>query len=315
MYNLSVQRQFGGQVALEVGFMGNRSSRILIDDPINNAVPALPNDTSSTQSRRRVSNLLGAFSYLSPQGFSNYNALVVSGEKRFSQGFSFLASFTWSRALGVANPITEGINGQAIQDPTNLAREYGPLEFDIMRRFVTSYLYELPFGRGKRFLNKSSPTVDFLLGGWQLNGITTLQAGFPLTPTLSYSLGKTDTVSRPNVIGDPTNSARQPHNWLNPAAFAIPTNAEIAAGNFYGNSGVGVVRSPGLVNFDFSIFKNFAIRERMRVQFRTELFNATNTPYFGAPGGVGLTVGTPTFGRVTSAGDPRVIQLGLKFLF
>jgi hypothetical protein len=315
MYNVTLQRQFGGAMVLEVGYMGSRSSRVLIDVPINNAAPALPNDTSSVQSRRRVSNRLGAFSYLSPQGFSNYNALVVNLEKRFSHGFSALASFTWSRALGVAPPITEGINGQAIQDPTNLAREYGPLEFDIMRRFVTSYLYELPFGRGKRFLGAGSRAVDLLLGGWQFNGITTLQAGFPLTPTLTYSLGKTDTVSRPNLIGDPANTTRQPHDWLSAAAFAIPSNAEILAGNFFGNEGVGVVRSPGLVNFDLSVFKNFDVREGMRVQFRTEIFNATNTPYFGAPGSVGLTVGTPTFGRVTSAGDPRVLQLGLKLLF
>jgi hypothetical protein len=315
MYNVTLQRQLGGAMVLEVGYMGSRSSRVLIDVPINNAAPALPNDTSSVQSRRRVSDRLGAFSYLSPQGFSNYNALVVNLEKRFSQGFSALASFTWSRALGVAPPITEGINGQAVQDPTNLAREYGPLEFDIMRRFVASYLYQLPFGRGRRFLGGSSRALDLLVGGWQFNGITTLQAGFPLTPTLTYSLGKTDTVSRPNLTGDPADTSRQPHDWLSPAAFAIPSNAEIVAGNFFGNEGVGVARSPGLVNFDFSIFKNFDVREGMRVQLRTEVFNATNTPYFGAPGSVGLTLGTPTFGRVTSAGDPRVLQLGLKLLF
>jgi hypothetical protein len=315
MYNLSVQRELASHLLLEVGFMGNRSSRILINAPINDAAPALPNDTSSPQSRRRVTSLLGAFNYMSPQGFSNYNAMTVSLEKRFSQGLSVLASFTWSRALGVAPAITEGINGVAIQNALNLAREYGPLEFDIMRRFVASYLYELPFGRGKHFLNNTSRALDLFVGGWQFNGITTFQGGFPLTPVLSYSLGKTDTVSRPNVIGDPTNTPRQPHNWITPAAFAIPTNAEIAAGNFYGNEGVGVVRSPGLVNFDFSLFKSFDLREDMKLQFRGEVFNATNTPYFGSPGALGLTLGTPTFGRVTAAGDPRVVQLGLKFLF
>ena len=315
MYNVSVQRQLPGQMVLELGYMGNRASRILMDDPINNAAPALANDTSSVQSRRRVSNRLGAFSYISPQGFSNYNAMTVSLEKRFSAGLSALVSFTWSRALGVAPPITEGINGQVVQDPTNLSREYGPLEFDIMRRFVGSYLYELPFGRGKRFLNKSSRAVELVLGGWQLNGITTLQGGLPLTPTLSYSPGKTDNVGRPNVIGDPTQTSRQPSDWLSPAAFAIPTNAEINAGNFYGNEGVGVVRAPGLVNLDFSIFKNFELRESMRLQLRTEFFNATNTPFFGSPGSVGLTLGTATFGKVTAAADPRVIQFGLKLLF
>ena len=93
-----------------------------------------------------------------------------------------------------------------------------------------------------------------------INGITTFQAGLPLTPTLSYSLGKTDAASRPDVIGDPTKTTRQPHDWLAPAAFAIPTNAQIAAGNFTGNQGVNVVRAPGLVNFDFSLFKTFEVR-------------------------------------------------------
>ncbi|MFN0171861.1 MAG: carboxypeptidase regulatory-like domain-containing protein [Bryobacteraceae bacterium] len=315
MYNVSIQREVASHLLLEVGYMGNRSSRILINAPVNEAAPALPNDTSSPQSRRRVTSLLGAINYMSPQGYSNYNALSFSTERRFSQGLSVLASFTWSRALGVAPAITEGINGVAIQDPTNLAREYGPLEFDVVRRFVASYLYELPFGRGKHFLSKSPRAVDLVLGGWQINGITTMQGGFPLTPTLSYSLGKTDTVSRPNLIGDPTQSSRQPHNWITAAAFAIPTNAEIAAGNFFGTQGVGVVRAPGLVNFDFSLFKSVDVREGMRVQFRAECFNATNTPYFGSPGSVGLTLGTPTFGRVTSATDPRVVQFGLKFIF
>jgi hypothetical protein len=314
MYNLSVQRELAGHLLLEVGFMGSRSSGVLVTVPINNAAPALPNDTSSPQSRRRVTDLLGPINYTSPQGFANYNAMIVSLEKRFSQGLSALASFTWSRALGAAPFIQEGINSVAIQDPLNLAREYGPLEFDIVRRFVASYLYELPFGRGKHFLN-TSRALDLVVGGWQVNGITTFQGGFPLTPTLSYSLGKTDTVSRPNLIGDPTKTSRQPHQWITAAAFAIPTNAEIAAGNFYGNQGVGVVRSPGMVNFDFSLFKSFELRERMRLQFRSEFFNATNTPYFGRPGAVGLTLGTSTFGRITVAGDPRVVQFGLKLLF
>jgi hypothetical protein len=315
MYNMSVQRQLPGNMLVEVGFMGNRGSRILIVQPVNDAFPALPNDTSSPQSRRRVTTLLGSMNYLTPSGFSNYNAMAVSLEKRFSQGLSLVASFTWSRALGVAPAITEGINGAAIQDPTNLKREYGPLEFDIVRRFVASYLYELPFGRGKHFLNKTSRAVNIIAGGWQLNGITTFQGGLPLTPTLSYSLGKTDTASRPNLIGDPTKTSRQPNDWITPTAFAIPTNAQIAAGDFFGNEGVNPVRAPGLVNFDFSAFKTFELRENIRLQFRAETFNATNTPYFGSPGSVGLTVGTSTFGKVTSAADPRVIQFGLKLLF
>ena len=254
-------------------------------------MPALPNDTSSTQSRRRVSNLLGAFSYLAPQGFSNYNALL-STLKSASPRAELPCQLHLVARARCSSPITEGINGQAIQDPTNLAREYGPLEFDIMRRFVTSYFYELPFGRGKRFLNGSSRAWIFCWEAGRLTGSPRFRAAS--VDTRSFVLGKTDVVSRPNLIGDPTDSARQPHNWLNPAAFSIPTNAEIVAGNFYGNQ--GVVRSPGMVNL-ISRFSNFEVREGMRVQFRTELFNAMNTPYLS--GGVGLTVGTPTFGRVS----------------
>jgi hypothetical protein len=123
----------------------------------------------------------------------------------------------------------------------------------------------------------------------------------------------------PNLVADPTvGAARQPYQWLNAAAFAIPTTAEITAGNFFGNEGAGVIAAPGMVNFDFSVLKDFNVTERLRAQFRAESFNFTNTPFFGASGfgsALGTTVGTPTFGKITSAGDPRVIQLALKLNF
>jgi hypothetical protein len=259
--------------------------------------------------------VLGNLPYLAPQGSTNFNAFTLSLEKRFSQGLSLTANYTWSRALGNAVPVTNAINTTPVQDPFNLRREYGPLEFDVINRFTAGYVYELPFGRGKAFLAQAPAVVDYLLGGWQINGITTLQGGFPLTPALGFSLGKTLTNSRPNIIGDPTQTSRQPHDWLNPAAFAIPSNAEIAAGNFYGNAGRGSVRSPGFVNFDFSVGKNFRFTETVRLQFRTEFFNIMNTPNFALQNSVGLVFGTPTFGKVTTAGDPRVVQFGLKLVF
>jgi hypothetical protein len=93
---------------------------------------------------------------------------------------------------------------------------------------------------------------------------------------------------------------------------AAPTKADLLSGNFFGNGGAGIISNPGLVNFDVSVLKNFSVRERIRIQFRTEFFNVTNTPFFGGPGTV---LGTPTFGKITSAGDPRVVQLGLKVVF
>jgi hypothetical protein len=315
MYNINLQHQLGGHWVVEVGYMGNRDSGILINVPINTALPALPNNTSSTQSRRIVSTALGAMTYLTPQGYSNYNALTVNVEKRFSAGFTLLANYTWSRALGVAPAFTEGINTPTIQNPLNLSSFYGPLEFDIKNRFVISSLYELPFGKGKRFLGNASRPLDLLVGGWQLNGIGTLQGGLPITPVLSLSLGKTDINSRPDLVGNTAPSNRGPSNWLNPAAFSIPNSAAVAAGDFYGNEGTGVVRAPGLANLDLSLFKDFTLRERIRLQFRAECFNCTNTPFFGESGSIGVTVGSPSFGKASIAADPRIVQLALKLLF
>ena len=315
MYNLSIQHEVAPNWLVELGYVGNRPSRVAVITQINDAYPALPADTSPVQSRRRISTVLGNLPYLAPQGFSNYNAMTLSLEKRFSQGLSMMANYTWSRALGAAPAVTNGINNTPVQDPFNLKREYGPLEFDVINRVSVGYVYDLPFGKGRHFLTNPNRAAEYLLGGWQVNGILTLQGGFPITPTLSYSLGKTNTNSRPNAIGDPTKTSRRPDDWINRTAFAIPSNAEIEAGNFYGNAGRGSMRSPGFRNVDLSLAKNIAIRERMRLQFRSEFFNVTNTPNFAFAGAVGTIFGTPTFGRLTLAGDPRVIQFGLKLLY
>ncbi len=315
MYNLTVQREFKHSWLLELGFIGNHSSRLMFYNPVNDARPALPNDLSAPQSRRRVSTVLGNLNYYAPQGWSTYNAMTFSAEKRFSQGLSVVANFTWSRALGFAPPTVLGINNAAVQNPLDFGREYGPLEFDVQKRAVFSYNYELPFGRGKPFLSSVSPLANGFLGGWQINGITSLQGGFPLTPGLAISLGRTFTSSRPNIIGDPNATSRRPDDWFSRAAFAIPSEAEIAAGNFFGNAGRGSLRAPGLVNFDFSVVKNANIRENLRLQYRCEFFNLTNTPFLGGNGAVSVNFSSPLFGKVTAAADPRVIQMGLKLIF
>src|SRR5262249_429565 len=123
-------------------------------------------------SRRRISKVLGPVPMFSPQGFFNYNALTLNVEKRFSGEFSLLANYTWSRALGVAPGYSAQINNTALQDPTNLNREYGTLDYDIKNRVSIAHVYELPFGKGKCFLSQSSRALDLMLGGWQVNGIS-----------------------------------------------------------------------------------------------------------------------------------------------
>jgi Carboxypeptidase regulatory-like domain len=305
MYNLSVQHEFLPGWLLEVGYTGNQGKHIYVNTSINDATPALPTDNSSIQSRRIATPLLGNLPFYAPQGSSNYNALTVNLEKRFAGGFSVLSNYTFSRALGNTDA--------AAKSPYDLRDSYGSLSFDVRNHFVFSGVWDLPFGKGKALLSNIPAVANQFVGGWELTGIATLQGGTRVTPSLSLSLGRTTTNSRPDVIADPIQgAARQPYNWINPAAFAIPTNAQIAAGDFFGNSGAGVIANPGLVNFDLSALKNFSVKERVRVQFRAEFFNSTNTPFFG---GLGTVVGTPTFGKLTSASDPRVVQLGLKVVF
>jgi hypothetical protein len=258
---------------------------------------------------------LGNLPYLAPQGYSNYNAFVLHVEKRFSRGLSLLANYTWSRALGVAPAVTNAINNVAVQNPLDLKREYGPLEFDVINRVSISGTYDLPFGPGRRFLDGGSRVLKQMVGGWQVASIATFQGGFPLTPGLGVSLGRTFTNSRPNIIGDTTDAPRRPDHFLNRAAFAIPSSAEVTAGNFFGNAGRSSLRSAGLTNFDFSLMKYFALREGLRLQFRGEVFNLTNTPYFGSPGGLNTNFSSPAFGAIGIAGPPRVVQLALKLIF
>src|SRR5262249_16866390 len=148
------------------------------------------------------------------------------------------------------------------------------------------------------FLGSASGPANQVLGGWQINGIVTLQGGFPFTPTLGYSPGKTFTNGRPNFVGNPYDSAHTPDNWFNPNAFSFPTDGEIAGGNYFGNSGQGILREPGYANLDFSLFKTFPIREGVNLQFRSEFFNLTNTPHFGLPNALNNVFPSPSFGTV-----------------
>src|SRR5262249_2620006 len=205
------------------------------------------------------------------------------------------------------------------QDGNNLRAERGLAEFDIKHRFVASYIYELPFGRGRRFGNDWHRAADLLLGGWQLTGIHVLASGLGLTATLGgasvLNLGG-ERLARPNLVGNPVlpESERTLGRWFNTNAFAafnVPPLSP-SAQRAFGTAGVGIMRGPGLINFDFTLAKNFHLSERRYVQFRTELFNAFNRANFGPPN---IARDSGGFGQILSAGDARIIQFGLKFYF
>jgi hypothetical protein len=197
----------------------------------------------------------------------------------------------------------------------------GSGSIDVRHRFVISPVYELPFGKGKTYLTHG--VVAAIVGGWQIAPLIQWQTGNPLTATLTGNFSNTQasssTADRPDLIGDPNaNAPHTPQEWFNVAAFAPTRPANGAAGATYsfGNEGKGVIVSPGLVNVDVSIVRTFSVKERIRIQLRGEFFNALNHTNFNFPSTASLNANTPsTFGTITSAADPRQIQVALKVSF
>jgi hypothetical protein len=250
---------------------------------------------------------------------SFYHALQIKLERRFSTGFFLLGSYTFSKSIDDASATT--VNGGAgstaePQDSFNWRADRALSNFDARHRMEVSFIYELPFGKGKRFLNTSSRVEDGFLGGWQVNGIGGAQSGQPFTPELSN--GGPDINAdpggavRPDLVGNPKLSSGQSLNhWFNVSAFVVPGQDGTAPYTF-GNAGRNILEGPNFVNLDFSLFKAFSLSERLKLQFRAEFFNIFNHPNFGFPN---PNVDLPQAGIITSASAPREIQFALKLLF
>ena len=203
----------------------------------------------------------------------------------------------------------------------NRSRDNGPAPLDIPQRFVASYVYELPFGKGKPFMNKGG-FADKVLGGWQVNGITVLRGGFPTDIRVSVVPPTFATFNVPDrVSGVDMYAHNGVDQYFNPAAFNIPGTTPSNSGapiQLFGNSARHVGRGPGSVNTDFSAFKSVRIAERASLQFRAEFFDLTNTPTFflAAASSTTLSVGSPVFGKLSNGtAVGRQIQFGLKLLF
>jgi hypothetical protein len=235
------------------------------------------------------------------EGNSNYNALNARIDKRFTSGISFLGSYTYSKCLD------NGITDEFLANPANIRDDRGQCTTDIRQRFVASYIYELPFGRGKRF--------NLLLGHWQLSGITTFSTGPYISPSdlVSPSLGNYISY-RPNRVGQVNNADLRSGIRNNPVTGPYFTTSDLVnpVGNVYGSAARDFILCPGLNNWDISLFKIFPIRERMNLQFRSDFFNAFNHAQFGPPN---ATAGAAFNGQISTAGAPRDIQLSLKLAF
>jgi Carboxypeptidase regulatory-like domain/TonB dependent receptor len=315
-WHLSTQYELPSNTVFEVTYAGSRGLKQYIYLNGNQAEPN-PDPNLPFAPRRPLPQIDGGIGWFRSAGFSNYNSLQTRVEKRFSRGLTFLASYTWAHALDIASNADLGAqNNGDFRDFRNPSQEYGNSDFDIRHRFVFSYLYELPIGHGKRMMGNASGALNQIVGGWQVGGITSVSTGNWFTITDDNGVANSDGNSqRPDLIGDPRGPHCEPNTFFNTCAFADPPSGS------FGNVSRNSVQGPGYQIWDFSVFKNFPITERTKLEFRAEFFNVFNHPNLqfaksGPQNSINTTTfGTPQFGFLTGARDPRQIQLALKLSF
>ncbi len=317
-WSLDVQREVRPRLFVDIGYFGNKGTHLVgiidINEPqplayVAAGIPAPITRGSRTARLNAVRPFLGydAINVFSSRFDSDYHALQVSVQKRFTANSQIAANYTYSH--GITNAQTDF---RTPQNTYNLSAERGESQLDRRHVLTASYIYELPFYRGQQGL------TGHVLGGWEVSGIVYANSGLPLTATGGTSidpagLGLLDANSfagrRPNQVSNPNSGA--PHTfaqWFNTAAFA---NLPAAAGP-PGNAPRGSIRGPGLQRWDFSLFKNTKVREGMNAQFRAEAFNIVNHTNFDL---VRLTRQSGSFGQIISTRDPRIMQLALKLYF
>lgn len=310
-WNASLQRAAWSGAAFEMEYIGSQS--IHLDRSFYSNRPAPGSGPVQT---RRPNQLWGDIRTIQNDETASYNAMSFVYRQRLNHGLTALASYTWSHAIDIG---TDSNGGGQPMDPYDWRRDRGSANWDVRHRFVANFNYELPF-----FKSSQHALARGVLGGWQANGIVTMQSGMPFNVLTGGDIANTGAsgIQRPDVVG-PTSAScdgSDPRvNCVNLGAFRQP-NAFT-----FGNAGRNILRGPGIRTVNFSGFKNFAFKERYTIQFRAEFFNLLNTPVFNNPNAtLPLLSGTQTytaanvqtFGTITSTRyDNRQIQFGLKFLF
>ncbi len=337
-----MQRSFGSDLLLEVGYIGTKGTKLprFVEGNPAIYIPGTdsqgnPISTSSNADQRRVNSgctldpasppcTYSSTGLIEGIANSSYNALEASLRKRFSHGISFLASYTYSKSIddassfnmtgSAAKPVA-GENDLA-QNPFDLAAERGRSLFDSRHRLVLSYQWMLPIWR------QPHGWYQQVLGSWQVNGIVTLMSGTPFTvfDSTDFSVqGSAPEISgffsnRPNLVPgqNPNAGAKAPGAWLNASAFQKITQDPNSPVQQFGTAGRNIAQGPGYADWDFSAFKNISVSEGKEFQFRAEFFNVLNHTNFRLPDS---DISSPTFNHVLAAQSPRLIQLALKFQF
>ena len=348
-WSLRVQQQITPDTSLTLGYVGSHGYHELIGIDANEPFPVIcpaspcpatypstfpaplagspvPAGTYYVPTNIRANSTIANTWTWSSLGISNYHALQLDVNRRFSRGLSLRGVYTWSKALDDG----DSLNGTAaanapglVSNPFNLRADYGPATYDVRHIGVINAVYTLPFGKGQPIGNSLEGWSNTLVSGWSVNSIVTIQSGFPFTPQLSYN---------PSNNGDTRNPVRpfvnpaftgpvilsKPSQWFNPSAFLAPP----ANSGFYGNLGRDTLTGPGLATWDFSAFKTTTLNERLALQFRAEIFNLLNRANFNTPNLITFTsssLGTKTSGTaaaITSTSTTsRQIQFGLKLIF
>jgi hypothetical protein len=331
-WHFSVQRELPRGAVLELAYVGNRANRVLYFSDFNPAQPNQPGASLSIAQRQSTRPFpgWGSITIASNGAFSSYHAMQVRLERRFSGGLFFLNSFTWSKAMDNASGSLENGNGNAVgpQNPRNLAGDKSVSMYDQPFTNATSVVWQLPFGKGKKWFGTSSRAMDILIGGWGLNGISNAFSGAPVN--LIYSAPSAFQVNsitadfrgasyyRVNVTGNPVaENPRRTTGFFNLDNIRIPLDPSQP----FGNAGRNIARSRPLWQFDLAVHKNIALTETAKLQFRAEAFNILNRTNFLPPSSScsswtsqGVCT-TGSFGTITSTLDPRLVQFGLKLSF
>ncbi|MBN9661968.1 MAG: TonB-dependent receptor [Acidobacteria bacterium] len=332
-WNFSVQRSLGQNLIAEIAYTANKGTHVpytnfnpntltqaqnalgtvnqqLVPNPfygiITDPTSSLSLPTVQRGQLLRPYPQYGAINLVNPSiGNSNYHSMQARVEKRFSKGYTLLAAYTWSKNItDFSNAAVGSTTG--VMDPYNLRLERSLDSQDVPHRLVLSGVYELPFGRGRWMGSHWNRGVDMLFGGWQLNGIASFQKGEPLVMS-AISGSRPIRLQQSGELSGPTQSRLLRYFDTNafqvPAAFTLGNSSRTAPD----------LRGPGIANYDLSLFKTFAIYERLKAQFRFETFNAMNRVWFGMPS---TSIGSTSAGVISSqANSPRQLQLALKFLF
>ena len=298
-WNLSLAHQLGSTSMLEIAYAGTKGTKLINNRDINQATPG------TRQPNLRPLPFFSDIDAYESRGNSSYNALQVKFQKRVSKGLSALAGYTWAKSIDDASGFFSSTGDPNFpQDSNNARGDRGLSNFDVRHRATVSYVYDLPW-----------KSKNILLRGWQTSGVWAFQTGRPFTVTLLPGVDNSNTgipsigfgtVDRPNLVGDPNADSHSVTRWFNTAAFTTP-----AYGTF-GSAGRNIVTGPGSATVNVSALKDTTLREGLALQFRIEIFNLFDRANFNQPDNF---LGSPSFGRVLSAGAPRRVQLGLKLIF